>query len=188
MYDFGVTGEPLDGPSFIGCVFYQRLRHMVVDKIHARSLGPVNQMVRQPTEGRARQGGLRIGEMERAFVLGCKQTCIKKSLFLSWNEARLFNQPWCICIDAGKAPLPWVLCSWHTTSAFHKSDAYRLSLCSQCGRTTYHDGKECRHCVRTQATDTSMVGVVVPYSFKLLLQEMAAMGIDVSISTGHADR
>ena len=58
MYS-GVTGEPMDGPSFIGCVFYQRLRHMVVlvglfyqkkrvphsDKIHARSLGPVNQMV-----------------------------------------------------------------------------------------------------------------------------------------------
>ena len=61
----GITGEPLDGLSYIGCVHYQRLRHMVCEKFHARALGPVNQMIRQPTEGRARQGGLRIGEMER---------------------------------------------------------------------------------------------------------------------------
>ena len=52
----GITGVPLDGPAFMGCVYYQRLRHMVVDKLHARSLGPISQMVRQPTEGRARQG------------------------------------------------------------------------------------------------------------------------------------
>lgn len=45
----GATGEPLDGRTFIGSVFYQRLRHMVADKMHARSLGPVNQLVRQPT-------------------------------------------------------------------------------------------------------------------------------------------
>ena len=41
----GVTGEPLDGMAFVGCVQYQRLRHMVVDKFHARALGPVNQLV-----------------------------------------------------------------------------------------------------------------------------------------------
>lgn len=71
----------------------------------------------------------------------------------------------------------------------YKSDAYRLAVCSFCGRTTYHNGKECRHCARTGASGrSSMVGVVVPYSFKLLLQEMSAMGIDVQIRTGNADR
>lgn len=87
----------------------------------------------------------------------------------------------------------------------YKSDAYRLLVCSACGRTTYHDGKDCRHCSKKGKNGPeSMVGVVVPYhrcasarfplhkhsavSFKLLLQEMAAMGIDVQISTGDADR
>ena len=82
----------------------------------------------------------------------------------------------------------WCLQEQHTPPAMHKSDAYRLSLCSECGRTAYHDGKECRHCSRMQSARSNMVGVMVPYSFKLLLQEMAAMGIDVSITTGHADR
>ena len=70
----------------------------------------------------------------------------------------------------------------------YKSDAYRLLVCSGCGRTTYHDGKDCRHCSQVGNCHAATVGVVVPYSFKLLLQEMAAMGIDVQIATGDTDR
>jgi len=68
MYS-GITGEQIHTNIFIGPTYYQRLKIMVADKMYSRSTGPLQQLVRQPASGRAQQGGLRIGEMERDAIL-----------------------------------------------------------------------------------------------------------------------
>ena len=86
MYD-GITGNQLDSNIFMGPTYYMRLKHMVKDKINFRALGPKNVLTRQTVQGRANDGGLRIGEMERDGVIGHGMSSFLKDSFMVRGDA-----------------------------------------------------------------------------------------------------
>ncbi len=85
LYD-GKTGKMLKAHILMGPVYYQRLKHLARDKIHARAKGKVTLMTLQPTEGRARGGGLRLGEMERDALLGHGVSLFLKERFVEASD------------------------------------------------------------------------------------------------------
>ena len=140
MYD-GRTGEMIETPIFIGIVFYQRLHHLVADKIHARARGPVQVLTRQPTEGRAREGGLRFGEMERDCLIGHGAAALLRERLVE------------------------------------SSDKYVLYICELCGHISWFDAKRKEYICPVHGNKGKISAVVVPYAFKLLMQELMSMGV-----------
>lgn len=113
----GLTGQELRARIFIGPTYYQRLKHMVDDKIHARARGPLQILTRQPVEGRARDGGLRFGEMERDCIISHGAATFLRERLMDMSDAHT-----CYICDscgimaiAGKQTRECKACSNHTS-------------------------------------------------------------------------
>lgn len=190
----GLTGEQMKSTIFIGPTYYQRLKHMVRDKINARSSGSRDVFFnmpaqgggytareRQPPGGRALEGGLRIGEMERDCVLGYgMQTFLKESMMERSDKFSCF-----ICDASGRLAV---------ANQFDNSIYFSPDMD---GPVTYHVTETAGTDIKQQADPNSyhkMVGVnilhqkaknfsqiQVPYTFKLLIQECESIAISMRL-------
>ena len=143
----GMTGEQLESSIFIGPVFYQRLKHMVNDKQHSRSIGPMVNLTRQPAEGRSKDGGLRFGEMER--------DCMISHGASKFTKERVYDA----------------------------SDSFSVHICNKCGMIACYNDKLHIHICRVCENRTDFKYVEIPYSCKLLFQELITMNIAPRIFT-----
>lgn len=152
----GMTGEKMKVKIFFGPTYYQRLKHMVQDKLHSRPRGPRTLLTRQPPEGRIRDGGLRLGEMERDALIGHG---IAKFL----HEKTMYDS------DA-YATYICDICGLFAQRAIRKNikkepSAQDIYYCSYCNNSNY------------------ISKIMIPYAFKLLMQELMAMNIAPRIRT-----
>lgn len=157
MYN-GMTGEQLEMSIFIGPVFYQRLKHMVNDKQHSRAIGPMVNLTRQPAEGRSRDGGFRIGEMERDVMIahGMSRFC-RERLYDASDKYSVYTCRRCGMVaqynDGGNSGA-----INHMRSGTAASD-FTIHLCKTCDNTT------------------DFAKVEIPYAYKLMAQELQTINI-----------
>jgi DNA-directed RNA polymerase II subunit RPB2 len=147
----GLTGEQLESNIFIGPVFYQRLKHMVNDKQHSRAIGPMVNLTRQPAEGRSRDGGFRIGEMERDVMIahGASRFCRERLYDVSDKYSAH------VCRTCG------LIASYNdgNKNKLYTSSDFTIHLCKTCGNKT------------------DFAKVEIPYAYKLLAQELQTINV-----------
>lgn len=152
MYN-GLTGEQLETSIFLGPVFYQRLKHMVNDKQHSRSIGPMVNLTRQPAEGRSRDGGFRVGEMERDVMIAHGASRFCRERLYDASDKYSIN----VCKKCGM------------TAAYNdgkkRGSDFTIHLCRTCGNKT------------------DFARVEVPYAFKLMSQELQTINVATRIMT-----
>jgi DNA-directed RNA polymerase II subunit RPB2 len=145
----GMTGEQLETSIFMGPVFYQRLKHMVNDKQHSRSIGPMVNLTRQPAEGRSRDGGFRIGEMERDVMIshGISRFC-RERLYEVSDKYSVH-----VCKKCG------MVASYNNGNDNKFKDEFTVHHCNTCDNYT------------------DFAYVEIPYAYKLMSQELQTINV-----------
>ena len=163
MYS-GIYGTVMKAEIYIGVVYYQRLRHMVSDKSQARSTGPVDVLTQQPVKGRKKQGGIRLGEMERDALLAHGVAfCLHDRLLNSSDYSEGY-----VCRKCGGL----------LSSFLSRSDADEDVM--EIGRNEVTKSQAiCRSC-----KGESVEKVALPFVLRYLTNELAAMNIKLSFNLG----
>jgi DNA-directed RNA polymerase II subunit RPB2 len=165
----GMTGQQLSADIYIGPTYYMRLKHMVKDKINYRARGPNTALTRQPVQGRANDGGLRIGEMERDGVMGHGMSYFLNESFMIRGEKKEFYIA--VCNKSGAIAI------------YNESRNLFLSPLVD-GPIKFNinpDGSQSIMNISRFGRSFSILRV--PYAFKLLIQELQVLNVQMRIIT-----
>ena len=167
MYN-GITGTQIEADIFMGPTYYMRLKHMVKDKINYRARGPNTNLTRQPVQGRANDGGLRIGEMERDGVLAHGMSYFLNESFMvrgdEYHNVAVCNKTGAIAV-------------------YNNSKNLFFSLFSD-GPISFHTNPDGSQNVKNVSKFGRSFSILrVPYALKLLIQELEILNIQMRLIT-----
>lgn len=162
----GITGQEMPCDIYLGVVYYQRLRHMVSDKFQVRSTGPINQLTHQPIKGRKFGGGIRFGEMERDSLLAHGAAYLLHDRLHACSDYHVLD----VCTRCGSMLTP--------ISTPQTVQGLSAPMLTSVDQTRGGFKVECRACA---GSGKYIERVAMPYVFKYLVTELAAMNIKVTL-------
>jgi DNA-directed RNA polymerase I subunit RPA2 len=181
----GYTGEPFKVDIFMGVIHYQRLRHMVSDKFQVRSTGKIHPLYRQPIQGRKRGGAIRFGEMERDGLLAHGASFLLRDRLGMASDMHVLH----VCEKCGSliAPImekPSASATASSARVDHGQAERGNIKCRTCDQTPDDEAAPAH---ATAAPGSTVHRVAIPYSFKYLAVELAAMNIRTRLDLRTSD-